>query len=111
MRFDEDRLRLNARQTTTEELLDRVTVYRDSLESRAVEIIEAELRDRGVGPQEIEAHQTKRGTGLLRDAEGLVISCSFCTRPAVVQARAWHRLWGLLPVFPRWFNYCELHRK
>jgi hypothetical protein len=94
MRFDEDHVRLNARQATTEDLLDRATVYRDSLEPRAMEIIEAELRGRGVGPQEIAAHETRRGTGLLRDANGQVIPCSFCTRPAVFEARAWHRLWG-----------------
>jgi ATP-dependent helicase YprA (DUF1998 family) len=111
LRFDEDRVRQDARQATTEDLLDRVTVYRAGLEPRAVELLEAELRGRGVGPAEIDAHQARQASGVLIDANGLAIPCSFCDRPAVTRARAWHRVWGVLPLFPRWFNYCETHRK
>jgi hypothetical protein len=35
--------------------------------------------------------------------------CSFCNRPAVVQRRRWHRLFGLVPVFPKLFAYCDFH--
>lgn len=48
MDWDADRVRANARQAPTEDLLERVTVYRSGMEPEAVEIIEAELRRRGI---------------------------------------------------------------
>ncbi len=46
MDWDADRVRANARQASTEDLLERVTIYRSGMEPEAVEIIEAELRRR-----------------------------------------------------------------
>jgi hypothetical protein len=37
--------------------------------------------------------------------------CSFCDRPAIRQARGWHRLFGRVPVFPRVLAYCAFHWK
>ena len=56
MRLDLDKVRANARAASDEDLLDRVTVYREGMEPQAVPIFEAELRDRGVGPEQIEGH-------------------------------------------------------
>jgi hypothetical protein len=118
MRFDADRVWANVRQATTEDLLDRVTVYRDGMEPEAVTIIEAELRRRGVNQAQIEEHATRRQTHGLRAPDGTVTMCSFCHRPAVTQGWGWRRLpgkrrwlppWGL-PLFPRFYLYCEEHR-
>ena len=41
--FESERVRKNAREATTEDLLNRVTVYRGDMEPEALKIIEAEL--------------------------------------------------------------------
>jgi hypothetical protein len=109
MRFDPQKVLLNARKATTEDLLDRVTVYRDGMEPEALPILEDELRARGVTPEQIEAHRQQRQE-VIRLPDGSVAKCSVCRRPAVVQRWGWHRLWRLLPVFPRLFSYCQEHR-
>jgi hypothetical protein len=111
MRFDAQKVLVNARQAGTEDLLDRVTVYRAGMEPEAVEIIEDELRRRGVGRDQVEAHADKRQREILPPLpDGTALKCSCCYRPAVVQGWGWHRLWGLLPVFPRYYSYCDQHR-
>jgi hypothetical protein len=107
--FDPQKVLLNARQATTEDLLDRVTVFRDEMEPEAVEIFETELRRRGLGRDQLEQHAQQRGR-TRRDREGRAAKCGFCHRPAVVQGWGWHRLWGRVPVIPRRLNYCEEHR-
>jgi hypothetical protein len=109
MHFDPNRVRANAQRATTEDLLDRVTVYRSGLEADAVPILEAELHKRGIGPEAIEAHRGERGT-YIQLADGSAVRCSFCDRPAILRAWGWHRLWGQLPIFPRLLYYCEKHR-
>ena len=108
--FNPDRVLLNARAATTEDLLDRVTVYRAGMEPQALDIIEAELRRRGVGAEQIEAHAERRRDSILLE-DGPAAKCSFCHRPAVEQGWAWHRLWGKVPLFPRYVRFCEGHRK
>src|SRR5262249_58437366 len=111
MNFDAQKVWLNARKAGTEDLLDRVTVYRAGMEPEAVEIIEAELRSRGVDRDQVEAHAAQRQREVLPPLpDGTAVRCSHCYRPAVVQGWGWHRLWGLLPVFPRYYAYCERHR-
>jgi hypothetical protein len=107
--FDAQKVLLNARQAATEDLLDRVTAFRDEMEPEAVEIIEMELRRRGVGPEQIEQAKHAHAARLLRDRSGLPAQCSFCRRPAVARRWAWHRLWGRVPLFPRRVNYCNEH--
>jgi len=107
--FDAHKTLLNARQATTEDLLDRVTAYRDGMEPEAIEIIEMELRRRGVGADQIEQAQSEHAGTVMRDASGLPMRCSFCPRPAIAQRSGWHRLWGRIPLFPRHLNYCAEH--
>lgn len=110
MQFNHDRVRANVRQATTEDLLDRVTVYRQGMEDEALVIIEDELRSRGVRGEEITDHALRRERDTLRLPDGSAAGCSFCHRPAVAHGWSWHRVWGLLPVFPRYFFYCDHHQ-
>jgi hypothetical protein len=108
--FSADKVRANAREATTDDLLNRVTVYRSGMQPEAIQIIEEELRQRGVGPIEIHAHRAQAEQDLLFDSDGLPLTCSFCSSPAVVRQRGWHRVFGKLPLFPRWYRYCKVHR-
>jgi hypothetical protein len=110
MFFDLERVKTNVGKATTEDLLDRVTVYRAGMEESALEVIEEELRTRHISANEIDAHaeRRRRETSLLPD--GTAVPCSFCHRPAVAEGWGWHWLWGLLPVFPRFYHYCSKHR-
>ena len=93
----------------TEELLDRVTVFRDGMEPAALDLMEGELDRRGVTAAAIAAHDAKRRESAILLTDGTAMRCSFCSRPAVVQARRWHRLFGRVPIFPKVFAYCEVH--
>jgi hypothetical protein len=131
MQPDRERVLLNVRAADTEDLLDRATVYRNGMEREALDIIEEELRSRGVGPDEIAAHARRRREAGLSLRGGVARQCSFCRRPAV--AEGWCRrrtqpeavspgrvssvlagpLWWLsylLPGFPRYWYFCEEHR-
>jgi hypothetical protein len=110
MKVDPERVRENARKATTEDLLDRVTVYREGMEPEALEVIEKELADRGVGEYDIWAHQEQKGDQVLRDQRGVAEKCSYCRRPAVGEERGWFYLLGLIPLFPQYRRYCEVHR-
>ncbi len=106
MRFNLERVKANVQAATTEDLLDRVTVYREGMEPRALDVIERELAARGVTRADIEAHAGARPT-----LEGDVPpTCSFCHRPAIGERRGWHRLFWLIPFFPRVLRYCEEHQ-
>lgn len=109
--MDAGRVQENARTTSTEILLDRVTVLRGEFETLAVEIIEDELRARGIQQAEVDAHAAARvGSGLLHYPDGTVIRCTCCPRPATVQKWGWHRLWGwFLPMLLRLFSLCAEH--
>jgi ATP-dependent helicase YprA (DUF1998 family) len=108
MQFDPERVRANVARAGTEDLLDRVTVYRAGIEAEALAIIEEELRTRGVGAAELADHARRR-EGALQGAD-LAVKCAHCSRPAVLRTWGWHRLWGVLPVFPRRLALCEVHR-
>jgi hypothetical protein len=110
MQFEAEKVLTNAREATTEDLLERVTVYRGGMEPEAVRIIEAELHNRGVGPEEIERYRAEHAGQTIFLPNGVAARCSYCQRAAVAQGWAMHRLWGLLPLFPRRFYYCEEHR-
>jgi hypothetical protein len=97
------------RSAATEELLDRVTVYREGMEPAALDLMEGELDRRGVSREQIAAHNARRRESAILLPDGTAMRCSFCDRPAVVQKRRWHRLFGMVPVFPKVFAYCEFH--
>jgi hypothetical protein len=109
MRLNLERVRANVRAATTEDLLDRATVYRAGMEPAALELIDEELQRRGIGAEELRRHEEQR-QNLVMASDGLPLKCEKCPRPAVEQTWGWHRLWGVLPVFPRRHAYCELHR-
>jgi hypothetical protein len=95
--FDPAAVKQNVSESSTEDLLDRVTAYRSGMEPDAIWIIEAELESRGVD------------RAAICRPEGFAYRCSFCRRPAVVRRWGWHWLGGLVPVLPRMFSYCSRH--
>lgn len=109
MQLDLERVRDNAARATTEDLLDRVTVYRSGMEPEALDIIEAELRRRGVGSRAIERHAETYAEAV-RDGAGVALKCVRCSRPAVWRGWRAHKLWGVLPVFLRRVALCAEHR-
>ena len=109
MRLDLKPVAAFVRAADTEELLDRVTVYRAGMEPAALDLMEGELDRRGVTRADIAAHDAARREAALLLPDGTARRCDFCTRPAVVRAWGWHRLYDRLPVFPRLFAYCARH--
>jgi hypothetical protein len=110
MRLDLKRVAEFIRRADDEELLDRVTVYRDGMEPAALDLMEGELDRRGVSREEIAEHDSERRKTAIMRADGTAVRCSYCFRPAVVEARGWHRVFGVLPIFPRLFAYCAIHQ-
>jgi hypothetical protein len=110
LRLDLEKVKANVARATTEDLLDRATVYRAGMEPAALDVIEGELRRRGVSAAEIEAHAEREGRRTVTGPEGRAVKCSRCGRPAVAVEWGWHRLWGVLPVFPRRLAYCAEHQ-
>jgi len=109
MELNLERLRSNVRRASDEDLLDRVTVYRAEMEPAAIPIIEQELFARGITVDLVEAHLAKRENAQKR-ADGTVLKCTLCHRPAVVSGWGWHRMFGIVPVFPRRFSWCDEHQ-
>ena len=110
MRLNRERVRENVRKAATENLLDDATVYREGMEVEALDIIEQELRARGVTREVIAEHERKRREGTLFDSSGIALKCHKCRRPAVCEGRGWHYLWGLVPLFRRRFAWCAEHK-
>jgi len=110
MEFNLDRVRNDARGATTEDLLDRATVYRAGLEPEALPVILEELRSRGVSPDAIVAHEEGR-FGVVYDESGAARQCQehWCRKPAVTAEWRWFRLYDKVPVFPRRIYLCEEH--
>jgi len=109
LEFDPVKVRRNVEEAKTDDLLDRVTAFREGMEPAAVRIIEEELFRRGVGPAEIDQYRQDQAGRLVMRPEGFAYRCSFCQRPATVRRVGWHRLWGLIPILPRVLNYCPNH--
>jgi hypothetical protein len=107
--LDLERVRANVRSADMEDLLDRATVYRNGMEPEGLELIDAELRARGVDASAVAAHRERRAATLY-EANGLAVKCGRCFRPAVARKWGWHCLWGVLPVFPRQLAFCAEHQ-
>jgi hypothetical protein len=115
------------RTAPTEELLDRVTIYREGMEPAALDHMEGELDRRGVTRAQIADHDAKQRATAIMLPDGTAKRCCRCNRPAVRDARGWHWMKvgipfiGMLigrgsvplgfsiPVFPRLHAYCEVH--
>ncbi len=110
MEVNRDGIRANLQAATTEDLLDRVTVYREGMEPAALEWMEEELLRRGIGREAVAEHDRQRRETILFDERAIALKCHRCQRPAVVQTRSWHRLWGLVPLFRRQYSWCDEHR-
>jgi hypothetical protein len=109
MEFNLKRVAEFIRRADTEELLDRVTVYRAGMEPAALDLMEGELDRRGVTREEIANHNEERLVTAILLPDGTALRCSFCSRPAIIRARGWHKLFGRVPIFPRFFAYCPNH--
>ena len=109
MRFDLRRVAEYIRRADTEELLDRVTVYREGMEPAALDLMEGELDRRGVTREQIAEFDAMRRATAIMLSDGTARRCSRCDRPAVARRWAWHRMWGVVPVFPMVFAFCGKH--
>jgi hypothetical protein len=110
MRLNPKRVQENISRAATEDLLDRATVYRGEMEPAALEMIDEELRRRGVSAGAVADHAARREAEVVRTPGG-VLHCCRCHRPAVEEGWDWFRLLGgLVPVFPRHVGWCEEHR-
>ena len=111
LRLDLKKIANFIRQADSEDLLDRMTVFSKGMEPAALDLIEGELSRRGIDRIAIVDHwQNRLEAGVIMINEEAV-RCSFCDRPAIKQARGWHRLFGKIPLFPRFFNYCPTHNR
>jgi hypothetical protein len=118
MEFDRQRVLKNVRDATTEDLLDRVTVYRVGMEPAALAMIEAELEQRGIDIDAIEAHACERNFEAILYPDGTAVMCNYCHRPAVMGQWGWFwsrwMIWGkkrnLFPLWPRYCYYCSVHK-
>jgi hypothetical protein len=109
MRLDLERVRANVHRSSTEDLLDRATVYRAEMEEAALILIDEELRQRGITSADVADHEAQRRQQMVVEG-GLPRKCWKCRRPAVGSAWGWHRLWGLIPLFPRRLRFCAEHQ-
>ncbi len=109
MPLDLQEVRDRAKKASNEDLLDRVTVYRTGMDPDAVEVLLQELHSRGVTDEQVRQHRESREREVIWDQPGLALRCSFCDRPAVRIAWRWHRLFGLVPLFPFRARCCRQH--
>src|SRR5438876_11942085 len=103
MEFNLKRVAEFIRKAETEELLDRVTIYREGMEPAALDLMEMELDRRGVSRDDIADHDDLRRESAIMLPDGTALRCSFCNRPAGKPAFGWHRLFRRLPVVLRVF--------
>jgi len=109
LRFDWDRVRENVEEATTIDLLQRATVFREGMELEALELIETELRRRGISFKEQAEFGAAQEKAVLRDEAGLPLSCYKCSQLAVESHWVWH--WaGIIPIFRTRRSFCEIHR-
>lgn len=117
------------RSAETDELLDRVTVYREGMEPAALDLMEGELDRRGVTREQIAEHDAKQRATAIMLPDGTARRCWRCDRPAVVRRWGWHwmkvriplitlligradvPLGFSVPVFPWLFYECVDHRR
>ena len=112
MRFDIRRVAEYVHSADSEELLDRVTVYRDGMEPAALDLMEGELDRRGVTRAAIAEFEAMRRETALTRTDGTIIRCLLCDRPATGRGRGWITIMGgRVPIFPWRFPYCDTHSR
>src|SRR5262245_7833765 len=109
MELDLEQVWANARRSSTVDLLDRVTIYREGMETEALAIIEAELNSRGVDWKQIAAYEEFRKADCLRSSDGTPLQCSRCRQPAVVRRQTWRYLLRFLPFVRLNRLFCREH--
>jgi hypothetical protein len=109
LKFKADPFLAEIQATDTADLMDRATAYREGLEPLAATMIDEELHRRGVAQAQIDIHADRCRRECLFDAHGVAFTCSQCRRPAIGEAATWHRLWGVVPLFPARVRYCKEH--
>ncbi len=109
MIWNEEKVLANIRTAATDDLLDRITAYRQGMEPAAIVLVQQELAVRGVSQDQIAQQLEEYQRECLFEAHGLALMCSFCRKPAVKEAWAWHKLWHKIPLFLRRFRYCKAH--
>jgi hypothetical protein len=108
MEMNLERVRANVKAASTEDLLDRATVFRAGMEPEALEIIDEELYQRGVTASEIHDHAERQRDKVVT-TDGVAMRCCLCASPAVTRVWRWHYLFGVLPVFPQRVALCAMH--
>jgi hypothetical protein len=109
MEWNPQKVLANIRQADTDDLLDRITAYRQGMEPEAIAMIEDELHRRGITATTIEERRQFYRRECLFYPDGTAMMCSLCRKPAVTRGWGWHRLWQKVPLFPRRFRYCKTH--
>jgi hypothetical protein len=67
------------------------------------------LDRRGVTRSVIADHYISRRERAILLPDGTALRCHYCPRPAVARGWGWHRMFGVVPVFPRVFARCDHH--
>jgi hypothetical protein len=79
------------------------------MELEALELIETELRRRGISFNEQAEFEAAQEITVLRDDAGLPLSCHKCSQLAVESQWVWH--WaGIIPIFRTRWCFCAIHR-
>lgn len=109
MEWNPEKVLANVAQADTDDLIDRVTAYRNGMEPEAIDMIEDELHRRGISNHVIEERRQAYFGECLLYPDGTAMMCSFCRKPAVARGWGWHKLLHTIPLFPRRFLYCKNH--
>lgn len=110
MWFDLARVAENIRKSETEDLLNRATIYRADMEPAALDLIEQELAQRGLGRDQVREYAERIGAETIVSDKGYVERCRFCDRPAVAVGWGWYRILRTIPVVPRRLYFCRIHQ-
>jgi hypothetical protein len=103
LELERERVRANVQAASTEDLLDRATVFRAGMEPEALLIIDEELHRRGVTAAEIADHRDRERERFPGD--DVPLRCHECSRPAIGKRWRWRFGW----LFPRRVALCEEH--
>ena len=110
MQLDLEKVRIYAKNADNRALLDRVTVFKQGMETAAIEIIKKELLQRGISQSDINQHENTYKDLVILGPEGLPRLCKKCALPAISREWGWLKVFGILPILP-WQNlFCEDHK-